>query len=140
MKHNDSIKNVMSDEVITISKIGKFSEVKNLMRENNIHHIPVVDGKKVVGVLSAVDILKASYSSALVNEDAHAEKSLDHLISIEDLMETKVVTLKESDTVRHAAEIFSSNQFHALPIVNNQQELVGITTSQDIIAYLIKQY
>jgi len=43
-------------------------------------------------------------------------------------------------TVREVAEVFAEEEFHALPVVNEDNELIGIVTTTDVIKYLIDQY
>lgn len=54
----------------------------------------------------------------------------------EDLMVRKVVTAKPEDSVEHAAKVFAEEGFDHLPIVNDENELVGIVTSWDVAVAL----
>ena len=54
-------------------------------------------------------------------------------------MQPAVVTVNSKSTVRAAAEIFSKNSFHALPVCDDGT-LVGIVTTTDIINYMLEQY
>jgi CBS domain-containing protein len=55
-------------------------------------------------------------------------------------MSTKLITIKDSDTVRHASELLINGHFHSLPVVDGNDNIVGIITSTDLIRYLHEQY
>ena len=140
MKQNESIKKIMSTELITATPLTKFSDVKKMMEAGAIHHVPVVEGKKIVGILSRTDILNASFSNVLTYNQAEAEQMLDHSVKIADIMTKNPITLKDSDTVKHAVELLTRNSFNSLPVVDSDAQLVGILTTKDMLYYLLDQY
>ena len=140
MKKNVAITKIMSDQIVTANLGDHFSDVRNLMEVNKIHHVPVVDGERLVGVVSRTDILKYSHSASLIEEGAQ-DKSLDQTVPIEELMTSELVTIKVNDTVKHAVEILGSHSFNSLPVIDeSSHKLVGIVTTKDIMGYLISQY
>ena len=140
LKNNDSIKNIMSPNVISVNLTQKISEIRQLMADEEIHHVPIVSGRKLVGMISSADMMRMSVSSAYGADQRAIDAMLDHEFTIEKAMRTDVVTLKESETVRDAARELRSSTFHSLPIVDDEGNLVGIVTSADLIAYLYAQY
>jgi len=140
MKKNDPIKHIMSTDLITVASNGTFSAAKNALEENKIHHVPVLNGKTLEGVISRVDILKFSYSKAFMNDDKGQDTSLDHTVTLSDVMTKDVVTINENENIKAAAEILNKYDFNCLPVVNSSSELVGMVTSKDIMGYLLEQY
>ena len=63
MKKKESVLQIASTALITIQIGQKLSEARKLMQVNQIHHVPVVDGNKLVGLLSAVDLASLSLTS-----------------------------------------------------------------------------
>ena len=57
MRHNEPVSHIMSSELLTVHGGQKVSEVYELLTENRIHHVPVVDGKKLVGLISSTDLM-----------------------------------------------------------------------------------
>jgi CBS domain-containing protein len=143
MKKNESIRHIMSSDIISADVNAKISSVKHLMEENQVHHVPVVSatGRKLLGMISGVDILKVSFSGAFIaDNDKSAEASLDENVKLEDIMTKNVTTIKDTDTVRHAAELLGANTYNSLVVINADEEVVGIVTSKDLINYLQDQY
>ena len=61
------------------------------------------------------------------------------MLSISQVMTQKPRTVEASLSIRDVAEILASEEYHALPVVENGQ-LVGIVTTTDVIKYLLEQY
>jgi len=139
MKKNEPIKNIMSSKLVFATVNSKISDVKNLMQENHIHHVPIVSGKKLIGLVSRVDILRSSFSDLFIKDDKASEEQLDSVASIEDVMTRDIKTISTSETVRDAAMLLLADDFNSLPIIDNNEELAGIVTSKDIIRYLVEQ-
>ena len=139
MKKNEPISKIMSEEVKTVHLAQKLSTVREVLRENSIHHVPVVSGEKLVGILSATDMMELSFG-AYGADSRSLDAILDHQFTIEGVMTTDITTINVKNTVREAAKILSSGQFHSLPVVDDNNLLKGIVTSTDLIQYLVDQY
>jgi CBS domain-containing membrane protein len=139
MKRNEPLSTVMTKDPTTVNVTNKLSEVRKLMADGSIHHVPVVSGTKLVGLLSATDMVRLSFSA--YGADARAvDAMLDHEFTIEKVMSTELTTLKTSQKVRDAAAVLSSGSFHSIPVVDDEGNLAGIVTSTDLIRYLAEQY
>jgi len=139
MKKNESIKHIMSADIVSITVKDKVSSARKLMEEKCVHHVPVMSGKKLMGIVSAVDIYKASFSNSFAGADK-ADDVLDHTVNLEDVMTKNITTIKTSDTIRHAAGLLSTSNFNSLVVVDDSDEVAGIVTSKDLISYLVEQY
>ena len=139
MKRNDPISHLMSRNVITAHHGDPISKVRALVREHGVHHTPVVNANQLVGIISWTDILRVSFGDAFNTDERSVDATLDHTLSLEQVMQKSPVTLAETGTVREAAELLAGGTFHALPIVSGTQ-LVGIVTSTDLIKYLLDQF
>lgn len=139
MKQHTPVTRIMSRNVVTVHHGDPVSKVRKTMTEHNIHHIPVVSGDQLIGILSLSDILRVSFGDAFNTDERAVDATLDHTMTLEDLMEKQPVTLSEQASVRDAAAALASGKFHAVPVVNGRK-LVGIVTSTDLIQYLLEQY
>jgi CBS domain-containing protein len=139
MKQNESLSHIMSTELVTVHHGDPISKVKQLMRETGVHHIPVVSGEDLVGIISWSDILNLNFSQAFGTDDRAVDAVLDHSVTLEQVMKTEPVTVPHDGYVRQAAQLLADGDFHALPVVSGKK-LVGMVTSTDIIKYLLAQY
>lgn len=127
----------MTSNVITLNHTDNLETAEHLFREKNIRHIPVVSGKSIIGMLSLTDLLRVSFVDATSEE--HVDSTVYKMFTLEQVMAKKIVSVSSDTTIKEAAEILSSKEFHALPVVNNG-ELAGIVTTTDMINYLLDQY
>lgn len=137
MKHREPISHIMSKEVKTVHKNQNLADVQKLMDEFKIRHIPVVDGSKVIGILSRTDIMNARYGAIKGGEAL--QTSLLEQMPVEKAMFANPQTVSSGISIREVGGIFHKNTFSALPVVEDDQ-LVGIVTTQDMIGYLLEQY
>ncbi|MCB9692388.1 MAG: CBS domain-containing protein [Alphaproteobacteria bacterium] len=137
MRRNEPVSKIMTASPITVHSGQPLSEVQALMSEHRCHHMPVVSGPDLVGMVSSTDLLRVTY--AWGQDSRNAEAVLDHTHKIEDVMQPGLVTISPKTTIREAAGIFAKNWFHALPVVEGGK-LVGIITTTDLLNYLLDQY
>lgn len=139
MRKNDPISKVSTKNVISVQEGQSVSDVRRSMIENNIHHIPIVRGKKLIGMISFTDMMKLNLVISGADERS-IDAIIDQQFSIEDIMSTDLKTANSKSTIREVAELLSNNSFHSIPLVDDNGDLAGIVTSTDLIQYLFEQY
>ena len=139
MKKRAHVTEIMSSKLMTINLHEGTPELaKVVMESNNIRHLPVVSGEKLLGIISLTDIHRISFGANYGQEDEVDHAIFDSL-SLANIMVHNPVTISPDTTIREAAEILSREEFHALPVLKDKT-LVGIVTSTDLIRYLLEQY
>lgn len=106
---------VVIRDVITIASGQSVAEALELMRKHNISGLPVVDGKKLVGILTGRDVRFA-----------------DPKLKVSGLMTKKVITVGEDIEPEKAKEILHQHRIEKLPIVGKDGSLKGLITFKDI--------
>jgi CBS domain-containing protein len=139
MKHNEPVHKIMASDPLSVHEKQKVSDVHQLIVERGIHHVPVVSGERLIGLISSNDLLRVSWGDTNRQDPRQVDALLDTL-TIREVMQEDIVTLKRSDTVRRAAELLSQGSYHSLPVLGDEGELVGMVTSTDLIRYLLEQY
>jgi CBS domain-containing protein len=123
----------MTSELVTLYADSPLLKVKDIFENNQFHHIPVLSSSgTLAGIISREDYIKIAYIFAR-NAMAANTVSIDSL-SAADIMTRYPVQLEPDDSIGLAADIFLSNKFHALPIVEDGK-LSGIVTSHDLLMY-----
>jgi CBS domain-containing protein len=139
MKHNVPVHEIMSAAPVTVHEKQKVSDAHRLIVERKIHHVPVVSGQRLIGIISANDLLRVSWGDVNRQDPRMVDALLDTL-TIRDVMQEDVVTVRPHETVRRAAELLAQGEYHSLPVVDDDEQLVGLVTSTDVIKYLLEQY
>lgn len=140
LKHHESVRHIMTDNPTTVNLKTKISEIAKLFAQSDFRHLPVVDGDKLVGMVSFNDMLRISYGDAFDQDQQTVWEMLDHTKTIEDVMTREPNTLSIEANVRDAAELLSDSTFSAVPIVDAEDKLIGIVTSTDLIRFLVDLY
>ena len=127
-----SIEAIMSTNLITLPPSATIAEARTLMHENRIHHIPVVKGDDLVGLITLTNVLAATDSFLRDPQNRiHANE-----ISLEDAMVTDVATVDINASLRHAALFLERHAIGCLPVMDDDR-LVGIITDTDFVAVAI---
>ncbi|MGB5243444.1 MAG: CBS domain-containing protein [Lutimonas sp.] len=136
MKKDEPISKIMTKEVITLNLSNTLYTAEKRLKKNNIRHIPVVNGKRLMGMISLSDILRISFIDAY-NEEGTVDTAIYNMMSIEDLMIKNLVTVPSHTTIYEVAKLLANKKFHSLPIVDDEH-LVGIVTTTDLLNYFVE--
>ena len=131
------VKNRMKRDPVTVMKDDSFRYALKLIRKEGIRHLPVLDGKKLVGIITDRDLRQAAPSPATTLE-VHELNYLLERLKIEVIMTKKVITVTPQTSLQEAAKLLFAHKIGCLPVVENQ-ELVGIITEGDILRAYLEQ-
>jgi CBS domain-containing protein len=124
------VRSIMTQRPITASADATLDEVMRVMDDNDVRHVPILDGERLVGVLSDRDLLSRT---GWLPESRR--KDGDGLVA-RDLLKRKPVTCSSDDSVVMVAVDLSSRMIGCLPVIEGGK-LVGIVTEMDMLdAYL----
>jgi len=138
MKAQVPVSEIMTREVVKLNLKDELTKAEMLFKKHKIRHIPVVENQKIIGMLSYSDLLRISFADA-VFDDEEIDSVVYDMFDIQQVMTKNIVTIDRNATIKQTAEILAEREFHALPVVDGEQ-LVGIVTTTDLIRYLLKQY
>ena len=139
MKKRTPVSAIMTKEVITLSSTDDLMTAEKIFKKENIRHIPVVSGSEIKGMLSYTDLLRISFADAVDENETDVDTVVYNMFTIDQVMAKNLVTVNSDTTIKEVAEILAKKEFHALPVVDNN-ELVGIVTTTDLIYYLLEQF
>jgi acetoin utilization protein AcuB len=121
------IRDSMAKEVVTVGPETTATEALALCREKGIRHLPVLEGGRLVGIISDRDLRSATPALG----DPDRAKSLQR-IRVADEMAKEVVTVRPEDPIEEAAREMYERKIGCLPVVEGD-DLVGIVTSSDVM-------
>lgn len=131
MNPNRPISEIMTVRVVTVGAATSIHQVKAIFEQNEFHHLPVVEGSdKLLGIISKQDFYKVASILSLESDILPEYQNL----CAQDLMTQHPLTLEPEDTIGLAADIFLANQFHAIPVVEDER-LIGLVTTHDLLLY-----
>jgi len=116
---------IMKKDIKTISPKATISEAAELFVKYRIHRLPVVDGGKLVGIVTPTDLLDEV-------------KNMRTTISAEDVMSVKCVTVYENDPLSYMIAAMRISDVSAMPVLSSKGSLVGIITDRDLFKNQLK--
>ncbi|KUP08543.1 inosine-5'-monophosphate dehydrogenase [Bacillus coahuilensis m2-6] len=114
------IEDLMTREVEACTLLDNVYEAAVLMKEHNIGSVPIVDGSKLVGMITDRDIVIKGVAEKKPNSSR-----------IQDLMSTNIITVTADCTTDKALEIMKKHQIRRLPVVNGEY-LIGMVSLGDL--------
>jgi CBS domain-containing membrane protein len=130
------VKDIMSTNLVTLDENENLDLAENAMKYGRIRHLPVVRGKRLVGLITHRDLLRAQVSSlADLSPEENSEVNVG--IKAHDVMQESVTTVGPTTPILEAARIIKNNKFGCLPVVEDKN-LVGIVTEADFIDLVIR--
>ena len=130
------VKNWMSRPAITIEADAMLPEAIKLLNQHKIHMLPVMEGDHLVGIVTELDLRKTAGSCA------STVKRLDHealpsATRIRDVMVKDPVRVPYNHTIEETAELLLVYNISGVPVVDEQEKIVGVITKTDIFKYII---
>jgi len=115
-----AISRFMTPQPWTIGRDERLAKARDLMREHGIRHLPVLDGGKLVGILSERDVF-------LLERYSH----IDHHMRVEDAMSVDVYTAGPDDPVDTVVDKMAQQKYGSVVVVNRGEVVEGIFTTVD---------
>lgn len=127
----------MTRDVIHIGPDTSMMKASRLMKDKKIRRLPVVDDNlRIVGIVSDRDIKDASPSKA-TTLDMHELYYLLSELKVKDIMTKNPVCARQNDSVEGVALVLMERGFGGMPVVDDNNKLVGIITESDIFKVLV---
>jgi CBS domain-containing protein len=116
------VRDVMTANPETVSDKDSIRDVARIMKDSDTGIVPVVDGRKIIGLITDRDIVVRGV----------AEGKDIETMRVNEIMTKSVRSVREDATVNDALEMMSSADIRRITVVNNNDELVGIVSLGDI--------
>lgn len=141
------VSDVMTKDVITVKKNAGLHETARLLAENKISGMPVIDEENhVIGIVTEADIL---YMAGMKRDHTFKDILL-HIIgepvpkrkngkTVADVMTSPAITTKPEADIREVAKILDEKRIKRLPVVDEENRLIGIISRANIIRFMGNQ-
>ncbi len=129
------VSELMSTKLITVELDDKLSVVKEIFESMKIHHLLVIESKKVFGVVSDRDLYKAlspniGTKTETFKDVATINKRVHQIVS------RNPIVLTPNATIAEAIDIFNTHTISCIPIVDHEMKPLGIITIRSILKAL----
>ncbi|PGH47164.1 CBS domain-containing protein [Streptomyces sp. Ru87] len=144
MKHR-KVGSVMTDDVVRATPVTPFKNVAALLAAHRISGLPVVDDdEKVLGVISETDLMARQAEQfgtghrLPLTRTARRSAAKVRARTAGELMSTPAVTVRADDSIAQAARTMVKNRVERLPVIDEEDRLVGIVTRRDLLEVFLR--
>jgi CBS domain-containing protein len=142
---------VMTSNVVKAGYDASFKEVARLLNQHGISGLPIVDvNQRVIGVVSETDLLARQVEAddpyrpprrfhwPRISSASRQRRTKAHARTAEQLMSRPVVTVHADVDVAEAARTMARHHIERLPVVDEEQHLVGMVTRRDLLQIFLR--
>jgi len=145
---------VMTAEVITVTQDTTVSQIARLMSQHHIGGVPVVDSAgQVVGVVTELDLIVRNTRFEMpafftildmifyLETPGHYKNRLKHILGTKaaEIMSEPAETISPYDTIGELAKIMEGRRMNPIPVVDENQKLVGIVSRSDVVRLMAQE-
>jgi CBS domain-containing protein len=123
----EQVRQRMSAPPMTVQADSSYQRALRLMDEHRLHHVPVVNATgQLVGIITERDLLLAASHYGQAD------------IEVAEIMHKGAVTATPEMTIAQAAELMLSKRIGGLPVLDEQQKVVGVITETDLLRAFVE--
>lgn len=130
-----TVAEIMTREPYTLGQNATLGDVRKMMAEHHIRHVPIVqDDGSLIGLVSQRDVLAVADSR--LRDDRAGRSSREQAVTMASVMTTPVHTVDENASLRGTAMHLQKHSLGCVPVVK-ESKLVGIITDTDFVGVAI---
>jgi CBS domain-containing protein len=138
-RRDDPLELIVTGVPVTVGPEQTLADVHALFEREKIHHLPVVQDGRFLGILSVNDLWRVFGADPYQLQDPATVDSVLSKVLVRDAMQEDVVTVQRTETLYRGAELLRDGSFHALPVLDGDK-LVGMLTTTDLIDCLLSLF
>ena len=127
----------MTTEVVTLKVDEELSLASDIMTLARIRHLPIVEGDRLVGIISQRDLFKASLAS-VIDYDYQVARTHLKAVTIKEIMVKELFTIAPDAKIHEAGLIMLEKKIGCLPVIEDDA-LIGMVTESDIMEYYVSR-
>ncbi|MBN1424616.1 CBS domain-containing protein [Candidatus Fermentibacteria bacterium] len=136
MLPNPRLSQIMDGNPPVVDRHERLSAVLRLFQERHVRHVPVCDGRRLIGLLSDRELRRYSLSAVFQDRPNVNAVFLDQVVRLDDVCRNDYVALSPSATLLDALEAMESTKHYCVPVVDDIYNLLGVVTVRDTLTYV----
>lgn len=130
------VKNWMSKPAIIVNTGAMLADAIHLIQKHEIHTLPVLEGARLVGIVTEWDLKNASAPDYRLSTPPNGTDSVMQK-EISEIMTMNPVTIYDHQTVQDSAELLLVHNISGLPVTNRAKEVLGMMTKNDLFRFIL---
>jgi CBS domain-containing protein len=130
------VREIMMGSPVTLKPDDTLDLANDIISLGRIRHIPVVDGGKLIGIISERDLIGAA-ANRIFGLKQKSKSALLKSVLIKDVMRKRVVTMEPDTPIKDVAHMMADKKIGCVPVIESGA-LVGLVTTTDVLRYVEK--
>ncbi|MCX7909365.1 MAG: CBS domain-containing protein [Ignavibacteria bacterium] len=139
MKKLPKVEEIMSKDLFVVSWNDTLRKALDLIRIEKIRHIPVVENGKYVGMIEEKRLNEYIRKKIYDPEEEIEDAEFSTISDFDYLVNRNVPILFIGDSILKALELFIKKKGDCFPVVDNDQNLIGVVSYIDLLLYTYKE-
>ncbi|MFA5511511.1 MAG: CBS domain-containing protein [Candidatus Kapaibacterium sp.] len=135
MPNKAKVSEIMMTNVFTVSIDNTVFDAEQIMKNEKVRHIPVLEGRKVVGILCDDKIREYKLRQIYESDQNFGDMGFNKITDFEKIMKEITHVLYPEDGVSKAVKLFAKHKVDCLPVVDWDMNLVGLVTTTDLLLF-----
>lgn len=131
------VEEAMSTDIIAVSNEDRLMHARRIILESKIGRLLINENDELAGILTSKDIARAMTSFRKHVPQNHQQAQIKNLL-VDEVMSTNVKTISEKSTVADVANAMLETGFNGYPVVNEEDQVVGIITQSDLLSLIVE--
>ncbi len=132
---NTKVDEIMTREVFSVELEDTIHKADEIIREEKVKQLPVLENNKLVGLITERTLMEYTLRQLYDFDDEYGEIGYNKINDFQDVMAKNVRIIYPEDSMHKALELMSKYKLDCLPVVDWQNNLVGILTSNDLLLF-----
>ncbi|MCC7553644.1 MAG: CBS domain-containing protein [Methanobacteriaceae archaeon] len=130
-----SVEEVMKTDIKSVSSDERLVHARRILIDSKIGRLPVIDSGEIVGILTSKDVIRCLIAFRKNVPEKHQSAQIKNIV-VEDIMSTNIKTISQEDNIADVANILIETGYNGLPVVDDDENIVGIITQTDLLRLL----
>ena len=131
------VEEVMSTDLVSVSSQDRLMHARRVMLDSEVGRLLISENNELAGILSSKDIMQAMVSFRKDVPTNHQKAKIKECL-VEKYMTPNVKKINSNATIAELANDMMDTGYNAYPVVNEEDQIVGIITQSDLLALIIK--
>lgn len=136
MPTETKVSEIMARDVFTVSVDETLHKVDEIMKQECIKHVPVVEGKRYIGLITERSVMEYTLRQLYEYNDSYGEEAYNKLLDYRNLISKQDHIVFPEDSVSKAIKLMAKYRLDCLPVLDWEKNLVGLITSSDIMLFM----
>ncbi|WP_440053994.1 CBS domain-containing protein [Pseudoalteromonas sp. T1lg65] len=130
---NHTVADLMTADPFAVTADNTLHDAHNIMKEKNVRHIPVINEEGILVGMLTQKIMIAKVMGIMATYGANAMERKEKQTKVNDIMATDFASVTPAQSLQDVVKFFVENRHGCMPVVDDENKLVGILTSSDFV-------